>query len=386
MNAKYMGWWYCSIMTAGLWLVSGVTTQAGNWGTNVMTVIPSTDTKLRSGFSPYNWVFRNDHINSSVNGASLSIGFKDTRQVALRVDVTHMTKLAAGRYPIIAWSVNGCALQTHQLVANDKSVLLTSGVANPVIHLFIKGMSPFEDRWAGDVPVNSVKISGFEVDEGGSANAVVISGKVWLNIGDSIMSGDGAAYARGQGRPPNDFWAASDDGRASYGYLLAQHYGFREARIAFGGYNWSGGMAGVPALPTLIDQRTSTDSRLSDGVLNPTPDVVLINLGENGVPADKAVIDALSKLRSRVKTSTKIIVMIPLSGNGQGVITRAFTSYKKSTHDKYAYLVDLGKIAFEVADGQHPTAAGHQAVYKAALPAFDAIFNLRESPTTIVDR
>ncbi len=57
MNAKYMGWWFCSIMTAGLWLASGVTTQAGtytwanvgtdwgtaaNWGTNVVPGVVDT--------------------------------------------------------------------------------------------------------------------------------------------------------------------------------------------------------------------------------------------------------------------------------------------------------------------------------------------------------
>ena len=115
------------------------------------------------------------------------------------------------------------------------------------------------------------------------------------NTGGPIMSGDAAAYAAGQGRPPNDNWAASDDGRASYGYLLARHYGYREARLAYGGYDWGG--SPVP-LSTLIDQKTSTISRLSGGGLNPIPEVVLINLGENGAPALTDVTQALVKLRS----------------------------------------------------------------------------------------
>jgi len=60
-----------------------------------------------------------------------------------------------------------------------------------VIDLYIKGMSPFEDRWPGEVPPNSVKITGFSVQAGGSATSVSLPDKVWLNIGDSIMSGDG---------------------------------------------------------------------------------------------------------------------------------------------------------------------------------------------------
>ena len=190
--------------------------------------------------------------------------------------------------------------------------------------------------------------------------------KIWLNIGDSIISGDGAAYAKGQGRPPNDAWAASEDGRASYGYLLAKHFGYREARLAYGGYNWGGGMAGVPALGTLIDQRTSTVSRLIDGKLSPSPDVVLINLGENGAPADTAVTESLAKLRSRVDPATRILVMIPVSGSARTEVTRAFNSYKTTAKDNNATLVDLGQVKFDTCDGQHPTAAGHQAIFDTA--------------------
>jgi lysophospholipase L1-like esterase len=192
-----------------------------------------------------------------------------------------------------------------------------------------------------------------------------------LNIGDSIMSGDGAAYAKGQGRPPDDAWAASEDGRASYGYLLAQHYGYGEARLAYGGYNWGGGMAGVPALGTLIAQRTSTVSRLRGTQLSPSPAVVLVNLGENGAPAEAAVTQALVQLRRRVSQATRILVMIPVSGQARAEVTQAFNNYKNSSKDGNAYLVDLGPLAFDTCDGQHPTAAGHQTIYKAALPVLE---------------
>jgi len=340
---------------------------------HVTSLIPPTDTPVLCGLSPYNWVCHEKSISSSVNGASLTIEFKGTRQVSVLVDADRMTNLVPARFPIIAWSANGGALQTHQLTPKDKSVVLASGVKNPVIDLYIKGMSPFEDRWSGDVPINSVIINGFVVDEGGTTSNDALSDKVWLNIGDSIMSGDCAVYAPGQGRPPNDLWAASDDGRASYAFLLAQHYGFREARLAYGGYDWGGGMAKVPAVSTLIDQRTTTVSRLSSAVLSPIPAVVLINLGENGPPADGDVIAALVKLRSRVNQATKIFVMIPVSGKAKTEVTRAFSTYQNAAKDKNAHLIDLGRITFSTADGQHPTAAGHEAIFKAALPAFDAV-------------
>lgn len=47
--------------------------------------------------------------------------------------------------------------------------MLTSGEKDPVIDLYIKGMSPSERRWDPDIPVNTLKILGFEVDAGGSS-------------------------------------------------------------------------------------------------------------------------------------------------------------------------------------------------------------------------
>ncbi len=362
MFARRVRFWLATLLCA----VCGHTSLLG-------AGIPVTDTAVQSGLSPYNWVCKDDSVSSSVCGASLAVGFKGTREVTLKVDTTGITTVVPTRYPIMAWTVNAGPVQTHQLAPQETAIVLTTGVQDPVIDLYVKGMSPFEDRWSGDIPPNSVKITGFSVDEGGSATAVALPDKVWLNIGDSIMSGDAAAYAERQGRPPNDLWAASDDGRASYGYLLAQHYGYREARIAYGGYNWRGGMAKVPALATLIDQRTATVSRVSGETLSPVPAVVLINLGENGRPADEEVIAALHKLRSRVGKATKVIVMVPLSGQGRVEIARAFGSYKSAAEDENAHLIDVGRITFATADQQHPTAAGHRDIFKAALPAFDRV-------------
>lgn len=336
-------------------------------------VIPVTDSNFVSSLTLNDWAANSNSVNATVCGASFTVGFRGTQKVALLVDNAHLSGVVASRYPIITWTVNGGSWQTHQLTPGEVSVTLSAGVTNPIIDLYIKGMSPFEDRYRGNVPVNSVKIAGFNVDAGGATFPVVLPKKVWLNIGDSIMSGDAAAFAAGQGRPADDLWAASDDGRASYGYLLAHHYGYREARLAYGGYDWSGGLARVPSLTTLIDQKTSTISRLNDGKLSPMPDVVLINLGENGVPSTLDVTNALFKLRSRVNPATKVIVMIPVSGAAQAQISQAFRRYAAGSSDTNAFLVNLGSIGFATAEGQHPTAQGHQSIYRVALPYFDPI-------------
>ena len=339
------------------------------------TTVPVTDAHVQAGLSPYNWICTKDFISSSVRGASLSVGFKGTKQVAILVDSAMAARKDPLRIPVMAWSVNGGALQTYQFGLEEKSFVLASGVQDPVIDLYIKGMSPSERRWDTDLPVNSLKILGFKVDDG----AVTVPPppeRIWLNIGDSIMSGDGALHTKEQGRMKA--WATSSDARASYGYLLAKHYGYREARLAFGGYNWAGGMAKVPALTTLIDQHTEKTSRLSDGCLKPAPAVTLINLGANGVQPEAEIVAALKKVRSRIGKQCKLIVMVPTSGAAREVTTLALNNYKQSEKDDRAYLVDLGKFPFSTCDGLHPTTAGHRTIYETALPAFDAILKERK--------
>lgn len=338
-------------------------------------VITATDRRVAAGLSPYNWVRAPDSISSAVCGASVALRFRGTRRVDLQVDTEALRKagVEASRCPVLAWTVNGGPERTHQLAPGDASVPLVADTANPEIDLYIKGMSPFEDRYNGDVPLGAVKITGFAVDRGGVARAARVPRRVWLNIGDSIMSGDGAAYRAGQGRPPDGAWPAAGAARASYGYLLARHFGCREARLAYGGYTWMGGLAGLPPLGELIDQRTSTISRLNGDVLDPPPDVVLVNLGENIVPAEREVIETLDRIRLRTGPRARLIVMIPVSGRGRTEITRAFAAWQSAAADARAHLVDAGAVAFATCDGQHPVAEGHTAIYNAVLPRFEAI-------------
>jgi hypothetical protein len=336
-------------------------------------LITVNDPNLLAGLSPLNWIQTKDGIHSSVGGASMLLHFKGTKNVTLRVDPSLIRVAKPNRFPLIAWSVNGGGVVTHQLAVDETLISIAKNTEDPTIEIFIKGFSPFEDRFHGDIPVNAVTIRGFSIDAGGSIAANQEEKKLWWNIGDSILSGDAAAYTKDQGRPPDDLWAASNDSHASYGYLLAKHFGYRESRLAFGGYAWTGGGGGNPNVTNLIDQLTSTTSRLKEGKLQPSPDVVLINLGENARPPAEQVISALEKIRLRCQTSTKIIVMIPISGRARNEVTAAVKAYQEKSNDKLCYLVDLGKIEFETADGQHPTTAGHQAVYNSALTQFQKI-------------
>lgn len=205
--------------------------------------VPVADANVAAGLSPYNWAVTADAVSTTVCGASLTVGFRGTRHVVLKVDTSRIVVPDPTRYPILAWTVDGGPVQTHQLVAGETSIVLCTDRADPVIDLYVKGMCPWIDRHTGNPPPNAVTIRGFAIDDGGATVAVEQPPGIWLSIGDSITSGDGAAYAEKQGRPPEAGWAASDDGRASYAWLLARHFGCREARLAYGGYNWTGGIA-----------------------------------------------------------------------------------------------------------------------------------------------
>ena len=336
------------------------------------------DVAVRSGASPYNWMYREGVMASSVCGASVKVQFSGTRRVSVRLGAEGMPEnLPVSRMPIVAWTVNGGELRTTQVERSEKELILSEGVPDPQIDFFIRGMSPFEDRWTGGIPGNTLRIRGFLVEDGGQARAVPQPDRVWWNIGDSIMSGDGAAYGGKQGRPHNDRWAESDDARASYGYRLATALGYRESRLAFGGYNWKGGLAKVAHLKNLVDYHSSGTARFEGDIMAPKPSVVLINLGTNGVPQVEDVVDGLEKVRLRVGKAAQVIVMVPLSGAARARLTEAFEAYAKASGDSATHLLDLGKIEFETCDGVHPTAAGHASVFELALPRLRALLESR---------
>lgn len=276
-------------------------------------LISATHPRVLEGLSPLNWILTKGSIHSSVCGASFKATFLKTRRVTLHVDASGLSYSSPSRFPLIGWTVNDGPTLTHQLAAGETSVVLSDGVPNPRIDFFIKGLSPFEDRFQGEVPPNAVTITGFSAAPGCEVSPPARK-PIWLNIGDSILSGDAAAYAREQGRPADDLWASAGDARASYGYLLARHFGYTESRLAFGGYAWTGGLANNPPFEDLVDSITSTTSRLSGGKLTPAPGVVLVNLGENGTTPSGRVVDALGKLRARCSPDTRVIVMVPVSG------------------------------------------------------------------------
>jgi lysophospholipase L1-like esterase len=356
-----------------VWLVAATTVVGGIAPPALAGIVPVSDANVRAGLSPYNWVEMAEAASTTVCGASVRVGFTGTKKVALQVDTSRIALPEPTRYPILAWTVNGGPVQTHQLVANETSVPLCTDAADPVIDLYVKGMCPWINRYEGDPPPNAFTMAGFAVDDGGATVAAEQPRGIWLSIGDSITSGDGAAYAEKQGRPKTPLWAESDDGRAAYAWLLAKHFGYRESRLAYGGYNWAGGLAKMPKLATLIDQKTSTVSRLDGDMLQPPPDIVTVNLGTNGKPKITDIVDSLIAIRKRSGPRAALLVMVPFMGSSRAEVASGLQAYKEASGDERAHLVDLGQFTFATADGVHPTADGHQTIFEKLLPAIEPI-------------
>jgi hypothetical protein len=130
-------------------------------------------------------------------------------------------------------------------------------------------------------------------------------------------------------------------------------------------------MAADGHTPGLLQSALNLDSnhsRLVNGKLNPVPDDIFINMGENSGPADGDVEKVLKSLRRASSKQTNIFVLIPFSGRSRQSLSKGFTEYVKSAPlDKQCFLMDLGNspylpvgrpTVFSV-DGQHPLSSLH---------------------------
>lgn len=161
----------------------------------------------------HNWVETAEAASTAVCGA-VGVGFTGTKNVTLQVDTSRIALPEPTRYPILAWTVNGGPVQTHQLVAGETSVPRCTDAADPVIALYVNGMCPRINRYEGDPPPNAFTMPSFAVDKGSATIAVKQPRGIWLSIGDSITSGDERHSGRSQttaGRPREDAEARHAD-------------------------------------------------------------------------------------------------------------------------------------------------------------------------------
>ena len=326
--------------------------------------------------SPYNWYSdgggamqsNNVHAGSTyiqaVNpGAYFKCVFSGTSAVATVIE----TQITNGNWPVVKWSVDSGAWQSHTANGSETSITLATGLASAshTLLLYFEAADGTADRWT--TPIQSIKIANLILDTGAalqtlSADVTQLS-KSALFFGDSITEG---LYVNGY----NGNSTLVSDSQLSWTYGVAQALGAEYGNVAFGCQGWSvGGCSGsnVPAMPTSWDHYFSNVSRLSTGKLSPIPDYVIVNLGTNdgATNIQSTVVTWLASIRAAVNTNTPIVLIVPFGQNqAANIIAAAATAA-----DSRVFVVNLGTtvsagmngtgISRWVADsgGLHPIAA-----------------------------
>jgi hypothetical protein len=327
------------------------------------TMVAVDDTNLMR--SPYNWHVSGSSYMLAVNpGAYFKIGFTGT-SAAIKVDTSALSGQAK-QYPRIRYSIDGGANQDYQLLSGDTQITLISGLTPGTHSLtlwFLSSDLYDSDRWGG---VTSLKITGLVLDPGSTTVAPTLLPKRLIAFGDSET--EGAAATGNYITTELSNYSNYEDSTTAYVTGVAADLNAEYGQIAFGGQGWDNAFRGVPPLPNSWNYYYSTNSRLVGGLLNPTPDYLLLNMGTNGgVSSGTVVSNWLTSIRATTGATTDIFVIVPFNRTGSANITAGFNSYKTSSGDTKVFLIDLGSdgITYSTStptyshDGLHPNIVGH---------------------------
>ena len=345
---------------------------------SAQTTVLVNNSAWAAGRSPYNWYTSGSTYIEAVNpGAYFKVNFSGT-SVSLNVDVSAISgaSVAAKKYPQIAWSIDGGAQQTYQLLSTDTSKSLGSSLSNATHSLRLTFLSSdaYSPRWTGEM---SLKITGIVLDTGKALSTATLKPKNLLAYGDSITEG---AWVLGI---PTDLtnYSLYESGNGSYLDILAAGLGNVEwGKAAFGGQSWMNTFnSDIPPLPSAWTYYYST---LSRSPLSPSPDIVVINIGTNDTSISAGTISTwLTSLRAAAP-SAYIFLLVPFNQNLADTISTQFAAYQ-ATPDAKAFIVNLGSpgVAYSTTvplysyDGLHPNAAGQAELATLVLAQMIAAMN-----------
>lgn len=331
--------------------------------------------------SPYTWLVSGGaSAQTNCFGAYLKLWFQAGAGVTLNVDTSPLAGAAASAYPTLAWSLDGAAFALAQLTSGQTSLSLeTVSAGSHALFLYVKDNSGNVDEWAfSAAPYAAVKITGLVLGGGATqplVQAAQARSKRLLVYGDSITCG----YNTGG--------AGSNDAFLTYAFRLAEALGAEVGVVAFGGtgWQWANGQNVPPLYTSGNDAQSSWNkywagqSRLSGGLLTPTPDYVVLlhgtNDGTNGVSDSAVTTQAtafLPALRAVTGASCKIALCIPPGRFKKSALAAA------TLPDARVKLIDLGEeqatgltnapagdgtaagaAGWKASDGLHPLAVAH---------------------------
>lgn len=291
-------------------------------------------------WSPYNWATVSTSKVAVNGGAYCKLGFTGT-SISVGIDVSSLVSggVTSTWYPYIRYSVDNGALTDVQLTPSTNA-LSVSGLSagSHTIEIWyqsgwwenVGGTAP--DRWT--TPVYCLKLTGATIDAGASTVAPTWLANSMIWFGDSI--GEGIRSNNSTTQPANQ---SAYDSTPAY---LAQALGCELGNCCFGGQNYNGGFNSVPAMLTAYASVFNGQSRLSAGVLSPSPKYVCVWQGANGAPTQSDVQTMIGNLRT-IAQSAMIVIIVPVGGTGRSTITAAVAAYQAAhPSDTQVALIDLG--------------------------------------------
>ncbi len=329
------------------------------------TEVPVTDPLI--GLSPYNWVKTAEYLQTPNPGAYLMLGFTGTG-VSAKFDVSPLAMLnvPASQYPLVRYSIDNGPGTTVQLTAATIELSCGKGLKKGDHTLLLQYISGyvFLDFWT---PTNVVRITSFMLDSDGTTNPLRLSARNSLFLGDSITNGDDDTATFKDGITNA---VETQDATIGYPSVVASATKSEYGIVAYGGASWDSTAADghTPGLMNFFSMIDQGHSRLPQGRLNPVPDDIYINVGENSGPSADDVPKLLTALRAASSTQTNIFIIIPFSGRSRGSLSAGFSRYRaKNRSDKRIHVLDLGNNAYlsnngptlMSVDGQHPLAILH---------------------------
>lgn len=328
------------------------------------TSVPATDTIAVNDanlfLSPYNWRMNGSTYAQTNNpGAYVKTKFTGT-SVGISVDVSMLTGVSAGDYPTILYSVDNSPFTRLQLASVDTDISLASGLADTTHDLLIilVAATYTEDRWTA--PEEVLRITGILVDPGeGLAAPTLLAGRAII-----FADSNGEGYeALGTG-----YAISNQDASQAWPLLTGWALGCEVGVIAFAGQGYTVPAGGnVPDLEDSWDFYSDGQSRLSGGLLTPSPDFLFVGHGQND---SSGVQTALTNLLGAWRTAAppaRILTVLPTTLGNEAAIRAAVTAVA----DSNTAVIDYGSVIYDgtapgrLTFGNHLSARGH-----AVLAAF----------------
>ena len=341
-------------------------------------------------FSPYNTysdgdgrmlatnVHAGSHYALWVNpGVYLQCSF-----TASAIDLLIATNLKVDDQPSkIGWSIDGGELHRKQLTRTEKTIRLArdAGAGTHTLLLIYLSSDGNADRWRipeADLRVRGLRLIGNK-GERISVAPVPVKPKTILFFGDSITEGawvSGTSFRKVSGKYID--WVRFSDASLAWPRIVADTFDAEYGVCAFGGTGWiSSADPYVPPMPSSWSFYFAGHSRLINGELTPSPDMVIANLGTNDGDRQTSLAIRLwlKEVRRSLVPETPVVLIVPFGQMNRSEILDALSRQT----DPYVFEVDLGPDAAEGLkeygrassisfDGLHPNASATP-VYAAAV-------------------